>query len=144
MKTNRVTKFVLGAVAASVLMSGVLTTTAAAQNRTVRRPRPVIVYRPYYRYYSPFYDPFYSPFYDPFWGSSWNTRTIDPIAYQQEQGYSKGRSKGKEDAKKGRTANPAGQKDYIKSNSLAYREAFVKGYTDRYQEQIREMREEGD
>ncbi len=35
-----------------------------------------------------------------------------------------------------------GHKDYIKSNSLAYREAFVQGYNERFREEIAEIREE--
>ena len=94
--------------------------------------------------YNPFwyhrYDPFYSPFYDPFWGSSY--RTVDPIAYQKEQGYSKGRSKGKDDAKKGLTANATGHKDYLKSDSLHYREAFVQGYNEGYWDKLADIRED--
>jgi hypothetical protein len=140
MKSNTVKQLVLGAFAAVILMSGVFSTTAEAQTRGFRRHRPVIVYRPYYRYYSPFYDPFYSPFYDPFWGSSY--RTVDPVAYQQEQGYSKGRSKGKDDAKKGLAANATGHKDYLKSDSLHYREAFVKGYREGYNDKLADIRKD--
>ena len=146
MKPNRVKQLVLGAFTAVILMSGILTHTALGQTRVIprghsrvgRRPPRVIIYRPYY------YNPFYNPFYDPFWGSPYwgpTYRTLDPIAWLQEQGFSKGRSKGKEDAKKGRPANPTGHKDYLKSNSLAYREAFVKGYNERYQEELVEMQE---
>jgi hypothetical protein len=138
MKSNKAKQLVLGAFAAVLLMSGVFTTTAEAQSRRGYR-RPVIIYRPYY---NPFWYNRYDPFWNPYWGSSYTT--VDPIAYQQEQGYSKGRSKGKEDAKKGLAANPTGQKDYLKSDSLAYKQAFVKGYNERYSEKIREMREEGD
>ena len=137
MKPNKAKQILLGGLAAFVLFTGVFATTAQAQVRRHPRPhRPVVIYRPYY----------YDPFYDPFWGPTWGTsyQTVDPIAYQREQGYSKGRSKGKEDAKKGLAANPTGQKDYLKSNSLAYREAFVLGYNERYREKIRELREEGD
>jgi len=65
---------------------------------------------------------------------------VDPIAYQREQGYNEGRSDGKKDAKKGMPANPTGQKDYIKSNSLAFREAYVQGYNERYREEMAEYR----
>jgi hypothetical protein len=51
----------------------------------------------------------------------------------------KGRSKGKEDARKGRPANPASHEDYVKATSLAYRQAFVHGYNERYRQQIGAM-----
>lgn len=141
MKPNRAKRLILLTFVAVMLTAGAGLTAANAQDKTVCRPQRVIVYRPYYRYYRPFYDPFY----DPFWGPSWPSyRMVDPIAYQREQGYSDGRSKGKEDAKKGRPANPTGQKNYLKSNSLTYREAFVAGYNDRYREKIKEMRAGGD
>jgi hypothetical protein len=68
---------------------------------------------------------------------------VDPIAYQREQGYNEGRSEGKKDAKKGRPAAPTGHKDYLKSSSLAYREAFVQGYNERYREEMAEIRGDG-
>jgi len=93
------------------------------------------VVRPYnpfwYRRYDPFWDPFYSTRY----------RAVDPIAYQREQGYNDGRDEGKKDAKKGRPADPTGHKDYLKSNSLAYREAFVQGYNERFREEKADIRE---
>jgi len=129
----RVKELVIGAFAAIMLLSGVFATTAEAQSRVIRRPPRIIVYRPFnpfwYRY-DPFWDPFYYPSY----------RVVDPIAYQREQGYSEGRNEGKKDAKKGMPANPTGHKDYIKSNSLAYREAFVQGYNERYREEMAEAR----
>lgn len=135
MKLSGMKKVVVGAVAAGALISGPLLTSARAQGARRHRPHPVIIYR----YHNPFWYRRYDPFWNPYWGPS--TYTVDPIAYQREQGYSKGRSKGKEDAKKGRPANATGQKDYLKSNSLAYREAFVQGYNERFQEELAEIRE---
>jgi hypothetical protein len=126
-------QLVIGAFATLTLLSGVFATTASAQGRVFVRPPRVIVYRPF--------NPFWYQPYGPYWGWGPRYTVVDPIAYQREQGYEEGRSKGKEDAKKGRPANAIGQKDYLKSNSLAYREAFVQGYNERYQEKIREMRE---
>ena len=34
-----------------------------------------------------------------------------------------------------------GHKDYTKSNSLAYRKAFVQGYNERFREEMAEIRE---
>jgi hypothetical protein len=138
MKPNKVKQLMMGAFVAVMLFAGVGLTTANAQERVVRRPhRPhrIIVYRPY----NPFWYRHYDPFWDPY---PYTYRVVDPIAYQREQGYSEGRSEGKKDAKKGRPANPTGNKDYLKSNSLAYREAFVKGYNERYQEEMAEIRQE--
>jgi hypothetical protein len=132
----RIKQSVIGAFAAIMLLSGVFATTSEAQHRVRRRPPRVIFVRPY--------NPFWYRRYDPFWDSFYSTRytVVDPIAYQREQGYRDGRDEGKEDAKKGRPANPRGHKDYLKSNSLAYREAFIQGYTERYREEIAEIREE--
>jgi hypothetical protein len=127
-------QIVIGAFAVMMLLSGAFAPTAEAQTRVIRTPTRVIVYRPYnpfwYRRYDPFWDPFYSTRY----------RVVDPIAYQREQGYNEGRSEGKKDAKKGLPANPTGHKDYLKSSSLAYREAFVQGYNERYREEMAEIR----
>src|SRR5262245_2256354 len=129
-------QLVIGAFAAIMLLSGVFATMAEAQNRVIRRPPRVIVYRPinpfWYRRYDPFWDPCYYSRY----------KVVDPIAYQRQQGYSEGREEGKKDAKKGRPANPTGHKDYLRSNSLAYREAFVQGYNERFREEMAEIREE--
>ena len=131
----RVKELVIGAFAAIILLSGVFATTAKAQNRVVvRRPPRVIVVRRY----NPFFYRRYDPFWDPFYTSRYHV--VDPIAYQREQGYNEGRSDGKKDAKKGMPANPTGQKDYIKSNSLAFREAYVQGYNERYREEMAEYR----
>jgi hypothetical protein len=145
MKLNIAKRLLLTAFAGVMLFTGVGSITANAQGKAVRRPhRPpkrIIVYRPYYR---PYYHPFYDPFYDPFWGSYWGPRytVVDPIAYQREQGYGEGRDEGKDDAKKGRLSNPTGHKDYLKSNSLTFREAFVRGYNEGYQERMAKIREE--
>lgn len=136
MKLTRMKQLIFGAVAAAILVPAISTNTAEAQTWVARKPRPVVVYRTYNPFRYRYYNPFYSPFYDPFWGSSWNYQTVDPIAYQKERGYSEGRDEGKEDAKKGRPANATGHKDYLKSNSLAFREAFVQGYNERYHEEV--------
>ncbi|HKX31942.1 MAG TPA: hypothetical protein VJ302_29920 [Blastocatellia bacterium] len=144
MTPNRVKRLAMGAFAAIVLLAGVGVGTANAQGRRVQRPHPrpprVIVYRPYYR-------PYFSPFYDPFWGPRWGwgpTYTVvDPIAYEREKGYKEGRDEGKDDAKKGRPSNPTGHKDYLKSDSFTFRESFVKGYNESYQERMAKLRAAG-
>ena len=131
----RINQLAVCAFAAIMLLSGVFATTAEAQRRVIRRPPRVIFVRPYYPFWYRRYDPFWDPYYYP------RYRVEDPIAYQREQGYRDGRDEGKKDAKKGSPANPKGHKDYIKSNSLAYREAFVQGYNERFREEMAEIRE---
>jgi len=131
----RINQLAVCAFAATMLLSGVFATTAEAQGRVIRRPPRVIFVRPYYPFWYRRYDPFWDPNYYP------RYRVEDPIAYQREQGYRDGRDEGKKDAKKGSPANPKGHKDYIKSNSLAYREAFVQGYNERFREEMAEIRE---
>jgi hypothetical protein len=137
MRPSRLKQLIIGTFVAVILTSGILTTRAEAQDRSAHKPRPaprrIIVYRPYHPFYHPFYDPFRYPYY--------NYRVVDPIAYQRELGYSEGQDEGEEDAKKGRPANPTGHKDYLKSDSLTFREAFVKGYNEGYQEELAEIRE---
>jgi hypothetical protein len=131
----RIKQLVISAFAAIMLLSGVFATTAEAQGRVVRKPPRIIVYRPYnpfwYRRYDPFWDPFYHHRYT----------VVDPIAYQREQGFREGRDEGEDDAEEGRPANPTEHKDYIKSNSITFREAFVQGYNEGYREEMAEIRE---
>jgi hypothetical protein len=141
MKINKVKALMLGLSLVSMLLVGFgSTTTADAQHRRIRRPHRVIVYRNYnpfwYRHYSPFYDPFYDPFY--------SSRMVDPIAYQKEKGFREGKSEGKDDAKKGLEANATGHKDFIKSNSVHFREAFVQGYAVGYREKLADIREKAE
>jgi len=126
-KNNRIKKMILGAFVAVFLMSGVLATRAEAQGRFYRRPRAVIVYRPF--------NPFWHRRYDPFWGPSTYT-VVDPVAARSEEGFRDGRSQGKKDAKKGLEADPTRNKEYNKSNSLAYRQAFVHGYEQGYHAEL--------
>jgi len=143
MRLNRAKSLITGFFFLFTAFAFVGPTTAEAQTRAGgRRPRRVIIYRPYY-------NPFWYRRYDPFWDSYYYPRTVvvDPIAYQRERGYREGKDEGGEDAEKGRPANPKGHEDYVKSNSLAFRGAFVQGYEEGYREELaettREMREKG-
>lgn len=121
MKLHRIKKLMLGLLVAGALLVGIGSTTANAQNRGFhRRPHRVIVYRRY----------------DPFWDHRLY-RVVDPIAALKEQGYSNGREQGKDDAKYGREFDPDGHKRFDKSKSLAYREAFLKGYEDGYRKEMK-------
>jgi hypothetical protein len=142
MKFNRVKSLILGFFFLFMFIAAVGPATAEAQTRrVVRRPPRVIVYRTY--------NPFWYRRYDPFWDSYYYPRTVvvDPIAYQRERGYREGKDEGEEDAKKGRPSNSKGHEDYLDSNSLAFREAFVQGYEEGYREEVaetmKEMREKG-
>lgn len=139
MKTNRLNKTILGLAVVIMLVIGVGSIPANAQGkRVVRRPNRVIVYRNYNPYWYR-YDPFYNPFWDPFYSRTY--RVVDPIAYQKEKGFKEGKDEGEEDAEKGRPANATGHKDYIKSDSIHFREQFIKGYEAGYREEVAEMRE---
>ncbi|HEY7543912.1 MAG TPA: hypothetical protein VID27_03475 [Blastocatellia bacterium] len=133
MKPNKVKTLIMGLSLVVMLLVGVGSTVADAQGRRGgHRPHRVIIYRTYnpfwYRHYNPFFYPGYY-------------RTVDPVAYQREQGYREGKDEGKDDAKKDRPANPTGNKHYVKSDSIHFREAFVQGYNEGYREKIAEMRE---
>ena len=119
MKLNGIKGIVLGLLIAAVFFISVGSTTANAQGRRYHGHRRVIFYRHY----------------DPFWDTYPTYRVVDPIAALREQGYSDGRGRGKDDARDGRGNNPYDQKQYYKSNSLAYREAFLKGYAEGYRKQ---------
>jgi hypothetical protein len=136
MKSNKTKALILGFVLVITLLVGIGSITADAQNKgVVRRPNRVIVYR----HYSPFWYRHYDPFYDPFYYSRY--RVVDPIAYQKEQGFREGKHEGEKDAKKGRVANATGHKDYLKSDSMYFRQTFVQGYNDGYREEVAELRE---
>jgi hypothetical protein len=129
MTLNGIKKFAIGAFAAGMLMVGVLAAPAQAQVRAGFRPggRVVVVRRPFFgpRFYGPGWWGY--PYYG--YGYSYG----DPIEYQKEMGYSDGLSRGKDDAKHARPDDPNSQKRYRNSSSLAYRQAFVQGYSDGYQ-----------
>lgn len=121
MNFNRAKNLVTRGLLAVLLLFGVLSvsaSTADAQRRV--HGRVVVVQRPLFfpRYYPRTY------------------RVYDPIAYQREQGYSDGLSKGKDDAKHGRADDPASHTHFSESNSITYREAFAQGYADGYRERI--------
>lgn len=107
------------ALVAVILLFGAWTTTANAQV-IVRRPRVVVVQRPF------FFPQYYPRYYHP----------IDPVAYQREQGYSDGLSRGKDDAKHGKANDPSSHKHYRDSSSINYREAFAQGYADGFRERM--------
>ena len=121
MKTSgiNIKRLVMGALVAVVMLVGFGATTAA-DAQGLRRPRRVVIVRPH------------RPFWGPYWERTY--RVVDPIAEQREEGYNDGRKVGKDDAKEGNENDPENHKDFRKSKSLAYREAFLRGYADGYDE----------
>ena len=118
MKLNAMKKLLMGTFVAVTFLVGIGSTTAEAHGRGYNRPRRVVFYRPY----------------RPYWDTT--VRVVDPIASQREEGYSDGRSRGKDDAREGRENDPDNHKKFDKSKSLAYREAFLKGYAEGYRKQV--------
>ena len=64
------------------------------------------------------------PYYVPYGG----------VAYQEERGFSDGHSRGKEDARHGRPYDPNSHSHYRNANSLAYRDAFLRGYSEGFRD----------
>lgn len=136
MRFNKTKSVIMGLSIVAMLLVGIGSTSANAQGRRrVCRPHRGIVYR--------HYDPFWYRYYDPFWSSYYPRQIVDPIAYQKEKGYKEGKDEGKDDARKGLEANATGNKDYLKSSSIHFREAFIQGYNDGYQEKTADLREKG-
>jgi len=118
-------KLLLGALTAVTLVIGIgSATTTEAQGRriVVVRPPRVIITRPY----------------RPFWGPHWDRTytVVDPIGEHREDGYRDGIDKGKDDAKDGLGSNPERHKQFNKSKSLAYRQAFLHGYDEGYRREL--------
>jgi hypothetical protein len=119
MRFSQAKKVVTRALVAVILLFGAWSTTASAQVRVVQRPRVVVVHRPFFpRFYPRYYT------------------VYDPIAFQREQGYSDGLSRGKDDAKHGKANDPNSHKHYRNSDSITYREAFAQGYADGYRQRM--------
>ena len=125
-------KLIMSLFAAIILLPGVSKITADAQYYW-RRPVRVIVVQPYYpvvRPYYPVYYPVYNPYLLPTYG------VVEPFSYLQEKGYKEGVDEGKDDAEDGRLPNPTIHKDFYKSYSPVYRQAFIQGYYDAYRRKI--------
>jgi hypothetical protein len=133
-------KLIMSLFAAGILLPGVSKVTADAQYVYWRRPVRVIiiqpsrpVVRPYYpvvQQYYPVYYPVYDPYILPTYG------VAEPFSYLQVKGYKEGVDEGKDDAEDGRLPNPAIHKDFYKSYSPVYRQAFIQGYYDAYRRKI--------
>lgn len=128
-------KLIMSVFAAVVLLPGV-SNTADAQHkhwRHWRGPGRVIIVQPYSPVYYPVYEyPVYAPYpYMP--GPAY---MAEPFSYLQEKGYKEGRDEGKDDAEDGRPPNPTIHKDFYKSYSPIYRQAFIQGYYDEYRRKM--------
>jgi hypothetical protein len=126
-------KLIMSLFAGVILLPGVSKITADAQYVYWRRPVRVIVVQPYspvVRPYYPVYYPVYYPYPLPTYG------VVGPFPYLQEKGYKEGVDEGKDDAEDGRLPNPTIHKDFYKSYSPVYRQAFIQGYYDAYRRKI--------
>ena len=127
MKSNKTKGLIMGLMLVATLLLGVGSTTAQAQHRGFRRHGPVIVYRPYRPYWG-----YGWGWRDPFWNRT--VTVVDPIAQARESGYSDGHKRGRDDAKHEKPNSPESHKHYRNSHSLTYRQAFLQGYADGYNE----------
>lgn len=133
-------KLIMSLFAAVILLPGVSKVTADAQYVYWRRPVRVIVVQPsfpvvrsYYPVVRPVY-PVYYPVYDPYLVPTYGV--VEPFSYLQVKGYKEGVDEGKDDAEDGRLPNPIIHKDFYKSFSPVYRQAFIQGYYDAYRRKI--------
>ena len=111
------------------LVSGVFASTAIAKPKVIVKRRPVVVV------HTP-RTVFWHRRFDPVWVPSTTYHVTTPFVAFSEEGFEDGRDQGKKDAKKGSEYDPTGSKDYIKSNSFAYRRAYLKGYSVGYRSEI--------
>jgi hypothetical protein len=118
-KRNRVKRPIIGAFLALLLLFAA-GTAVPAQVRTRVFVQPRVFVGPRFFGFHPYPYTYY---------------TYDPIAYQQERGYSDGLSRGKSDARHGKAEDPQAHNHYLDSNSLAYRNAFLQGYRDGFEGQ---------
>jgi hypothetical protein len=139
MKSNGAKKMIVAMSLVIMLLAGIGSATVYAQGKKGGRKPPRVIY---YRYYDPFWHRHYDPFWSPFYYNRY--RVVDPIAYQREQGFREGKDEGEEDAEKGRPSNARGHEDYVESDSIHFREAFVQGYNEGYREEIAKMREKAE
>ena len=125
-------KLIMSLFAAIILLPGVSKITADAQYHWRRSVRVIVVqpYFPVVRPYYPVYYPVYNPYLLPAYG------VAEPFSYLQEKGYKEGVDEGKDDAEDGRLPNPTIHKDFYKSYSPVYRQAFIQGYYDAYRRKI--------
>jgi hypothetical protein len=129
-------KLIMSALAALILLPGVANTVDAqhghwGHRRHWRESGRIIIVQPY----SPVYYPVYEyPVYDPYLRPVYNV--AEPFPYLQEKGYKEGRDEGKDDAEDGKPPNPTIHKDFYKSYSPIYRQAFIQGYYDEYRRKM--------
>ena len=133
-------KLIMSLFAAVILLPGVSMVTADAQYVYWRRPVRVIIIQPYRPVVQPYYPvvrpyyPVYYPVYDPYILPTYSV--AEPFSYLQVKGYKEGVDEGKDDAEDGRLPNPTIHKDFYKSYSPVYRQAFIQGYYDAYRRKI--------
>jgi hypothetical protein len=129
-------KLMMSLFAAVILLPGVSKVTADAQHVHWRRPVRVIIIQPYRPLVRPVYPVVqqYYPVYYPYILPTYSV--AEPFSYLQAKGYKEGVDEGEDDAEDGRLPNPAIHKDFYKSYSPVYRQAFIQGYYDAYRREI--------
>ena len=129
-------KLIMSLFAAVILLPPISKVAADAQDVYWRRPVRVIIIRPYRPLVRPVYPVVqqYYPDYDPYILPTYSV--AEPFPYLQVKGYKEGVDEGKDDAEDGRLPNPAIHKDFYKSYSPIYRQAFIQGYYDAYRRKI--------
>jgi hypothetical protein len=128
-RTNRISRLTMSSLVGLFLMSGVFASTAIAKPKVVVRTRPVVVVHTNPR-------PYWNRPVVPFWVPAVTYRVVDPVSVHSEEGFNDGLSQGKKDAKKGFEPDPTRSKDYLKSNSFAYRQSFLRGYNHGYRSEL--------
>ncbi|MEP7274595.1 MAG: hypothetical protein ABI882_24105 [Acidobacteriota bacterium] len=124
-RTNKIHKITMSSLIGLFLMSGVFDATASAKQKVVFKKRPVVVVQTGRQH-------FWHRRFDPVWTPSVTYRSFNPVHTLSEEGFGDGRNQGRRDAKKGLEMDPTGNKHHLKSNSFAYRRAYIRGYEHGY------------
>jgi hypothetical protein len=123
-------KLIISVFVGLTLLPGVSNTADAQHWRHWREPGRIIIVQPYSPVYYPVFEyPVYDPYLQPIY-------VAEPYSYLQEKGYKEGRDEGKDDAEDGKPPNPTIHKDFYKSYSPIYRQAFIQGYYDEYRRKM--------
>lgn len=126
MNSNKVITLMMGVLLAAMLLVGFGTATAQAQQSASHRPGPVEIYSPY-------------QVETPDWGRAyWGSKAAGehPTAQHRAPGYREGYKRGRDDARHAKAYAPDNHKHYSESGRTAYRQAFLEGYADGYDQQM--------
>jgi hypothetical protein len=118
MRLSLTNKLISAALFAVMVLFGALAIPVQAQRIVVERHPRVFIHTGFFP--------------RPWWGP--NYYVVDPVAYEQDQGYRDGLSRGKSDAEHGRPDDPNNHKHFRNADSLTYRNAFAQGYQVGYEQ----------